>query len=303
MKSNAVSAIIAYVTALFFSVGNTTAAPADNDTARQFFADETQSLMVGEQSVAVFPSPSAIPLKRGVAVLLYESGSMGLTFDVAAQISERLNDQGWDTLLVPAMFTPVTATPALPSEDTLIHPRADSQTPVIGYSDSRNTFTLLLNAVFQHTADKDGFRMVIAQGMGAALLLDITNSENVSPPDTAIVLSPFWPERVHNQAVVDNIAQSAYPVLDVGMDDYNNWALSTRHRRSQKARTELKMLYRQQVMLALGSSSIAGSTSFGGRQIGTTVPATASPSTASAVSPFATRLAGRIYGWTTHLGW
>lgn len=262
------------------------------------------TLLVGEQSVAVFPAPSAIPLKRGAAVLFYESGNLGLTFDVAAQIGNRLNDHGWDTLLVPAMFAANTAQPETTSEEEdAVLPRTDSLSPAVGYTDSRTTFTLLLNAVYQHLSDTEGFRMVIAQGMTAALLLDTGSTEAITVPDTAVVLSPFWPAREHNQTIPAHLAKTAFPVLDIGLNDYNNWALSTRYQRSQQARTSLKLHYRQQVMLSLGTSAIARSVTYSGRQLGHTMPSAASPATASSMSPFATRLAGRIYGWTTYLGW
>ena len=280
------------------------AAPSAEDTSRQFFADEMSTLLVGEETIAVFPASSATPLKRGVAVLFYESGNLGLTFDVAAQIGNRLNDHGWDTLLVPAMFAANTALPETVSDDQEpVPPRADSVSPPMNYADSRATFTSLLNAVYQHIADKEGFRVVVAQGMTAALLLDTGSKDEITLPDMAVVLSPFWPTREHNQAVPAHLAKTTFPVLDIGLNDYNNWALSTRYMRSQKARTSLKLHYRQQVMLSLGTSAIARSVTYSGRQLGYGVPSAASPTTASSMSPFATRLAGRIYGWTTYLGW
>lgn len=304
MKGTLLRTMLAAIGAVLTLIAPALGAPSPEDTSRQFFDDEMSTLLVGEQSVAVFPAPSTLPLKRGVAVLFYEPGSLGLTFDVAAQVGNRLNEHGWDTLLVPAMFSANTSlSETSDNEQDAVQPRTDSLSPAIGYTDSRATFSLLLNAVYQHIADKEGFRMVIAQGMTAALLLDTGSNDAITVPDTAVVLSPFWPKREHNQSIPAHLADTTFPVLDIGLNDYNNWALSTRFKRSQEARTSLKLHYRQQVMLSLGTAAIARSVSYSGRQLSHAIPSASSPATASSMSPFATRLAGRIHGWTTYLGW
>ncbi len=274
------------------------------DTDRQFFDDETQPLMVGEQQVDSFPSSSAMPLKRGVAVIFYESGSIGLTFDVAAQIAMRLNGLGWDTLLVPAMLTPPSDLPAGSDEGA---GSAQQETvalpPAYDYAGSRATFRMLYGAVTQHIADKKGFRMVLAQGMTAALLLDTGSKDAITLPDTAVVVSPFWPQRDHNLAVAEHLATTTFPVLDIGLNDYNHWSLATRQQRSQRAQTALKLHYRQQIMLSLGTSAIAGTVRYSGRHPGVASLSTATSAVRMSVSPFANRLTNRVYGWTTYLGW
>ncbi|MEW9798437.1 DUF3530 family protein [Alteromonas sp. CYL-A6] len=286
---------------------HTRAADAE-DIARQLYPDEVTSLMVGDDSMPVLVSPPYTPLTRGTAVVFYESGitagNTGLTLDIASQLTGRLNGAGWQTVLVPSMLTPLTTatdTTTLPA-DSPVHPRTDSMQVAIDYVASRNTTMLQLAALNRFLRNADGYRMLIAQGMTATLLLDSADNESSTPPDTMVVLSPFWPERERNLTVPEMIARTSFPVLDIALNDFNNWALATRFLRERAATTALKLHYRQRPLSSLGSSVInAGTASLSGAGMRTDV--TAQNAGFAGASPFAVRLAGRIYGWITYLGW
>jgi putative hemolysin len=263
-------------------------ADALTDIERQFHQDEYQSLLVGENQVVMLDQAATLPISHGVVVLLIERGAGGLNFPTAQSISQLLNQKGWRTLLIFAdpphldtnkatdTPTPSPQTPSsLPANTSVLSHYAD-------YDNKRQYTLQLANAAYNYCQQYQGYTLFIAQGMSAAVILDLTNSNQLDAPDTLVTIAPFWPERSRNLKIINWIGKSTYPLLDISIDSVNQWQSLTQEARYNAAQTNLKLYYRQR---SLSSISL--------------VPSVSTDSAA----PDALWLGKEIYSWLHHLGW
>lgn len=269
------------------------------DLRRQFFDDQTDTLNVGEDSVTVVLSNATVPLERGIMVLFYESGNVGITMDIAAQLATRLNRNGWSALLLPSQLKQNELPPMPASEEIEPHPRAYSVSHSVDYERSRATMLMLTNSLSQYLQNRNGFIVFVTQGMSAALLSDILSGEVSFAPDAMVVVSPFWPQRERNNQLATVLANTRFPVLDLGLAKESPWAAATRIDRLNAATTSLKLQYRQRALQHIAAQSISDSPL--AHSMHNAMPAQAIVDASS--SPFAIEVSNRIYGWLTHLGW
>lgn len=277
---------------------------AMEDIARQFHNDEFTPLLVGEQEVPLFDSPSHLPLSRGVAIVLVEPGNQGLSLGSAQALARFLNSKGWRTLLQPAM-TAVSDVPISPansnasnsaetttadtasSADTANPPLYPNQVYTALYADYPTTETQLtqqVNALYGYAQRYSGYTFVIAEGMTAAALVPLFNKGQLNAPDTLVSISPYWPDRSENKRIASHISQSTYPVLDLTLPQGNQWQMSTVKARKYAAATGLKMHYRQRMLNTSHSYTVGGHY-------------------AEALSPEVRWLGNEVYSWLTYLGW
>ena len=274
---------------------NATASLRVEDVARQFFPEDYDTLLVGEESVPILYSDSTLPLARGVIVILVNEGNQALNLASACELAQQLNDKGWHTLISPSLLVNArpSAAPVTPDTDeettnnaaaatTALHPMQDILTPAVNFEASTTQTTLLMGAISNHISSHKGFRIVVASGMTAAQILSAANEGKIAPPDSLVTLVPFWPQREINENIPQHIAQSGFPILDISLPEVNQWEALTTSERLHAAQTALKLQYRQR---RLGSMS--------------TLTATGQ----AANTPFVNWLSGEIYGWISHLGW
>ena len=97
--------------ALIFFLGMSKTAAASlrvEDVARQFFPEDYDTLMVGEESVPILYSEATLPLSRGVIVILVDEGNQALNLASACELAQNLNAKGWHTLISPSLLVSVT---------------------------------------------------------------------------------------------------------------------------------------------------------------------------------------------------
>lgn len=253
------------------------------DVSRQFFPESYTTIVAGDAAYAVIEHEATAPISRGTAIILTESQLRGLTFAAGTQLADRLNKLGWRTLVTPVTLATASesAQPAQASENVDIKPYSDSLHNWLDPIRTRQSLLQLTRALAIKTEEQPGFTIIICQGLTAAQLLSLTADDGFTAPDAMVVLAPFWPKRDENLRVPTNIAATEYPVLDIGLPQYNFWADATRAARAAKAETELKLHYRQRNIdvLQLTASSLDDTV------------------------PFVRHLSGEIYGWLTYLGW
>lgn len=262
----------------------TQAAVTTEDIARQFYPEEFSSLMVGEDSVPVINSQPTSAIQRGVAILLVDDGHMGLNMAAAKRLAARLNKWGWYTLISPTYLDKTGGSVEPTASVSRVEPMMSSAYPWLSFEGSQAQMTLLLNALYKHVENQKGFRLVITQGLTAAQLIALysQSTNTLVRPDSLIVIAPFWPQRAQNLAIPQQLANTDFPILDVSLENYNNWDRQTVAARREAATTSLKMHYRQRSIDAYGL--------------------TVSPQD-DTNSPFVSWLASEIYGWVTYLGW
>lgn len=278
--SKAATTISVYFFALLFCLVSN--AQVQDDYLRYLPKDAYSSLLVGETSIAIFDSEPTTPLSKGAVIILVSSGQFGLNFAEGVQLAKLLNTWGWYTTVVPYDFVLDTQKAMLDNDmaetapiDSLLHPAVD-------YQATQTEIMQLIAALYNHVASHQGFKVIVSHGMHAAHLLALTAEGKVAPPDSLVTISPYWPEQVHNQKIMDNVAMTTSPLLDIGAPQFNNWDAMTLDARKHKAIRQLKMHYRQKV--------VEGSR-------------VASSSQPEALSPHVAWLSKEIQGWLTHMGW
>lgn len=260
-----------------------------DDLFNQYLPGELTELMVGEDTVPVYESPAATPLTRGVAIILADVSPLGLTFGQGKQLSDALSEKGWHVVLglMPIVAHDGALIAEIPSEnaDTTaapLHPRQDNRTPSLDYTAYQQQLTLLLGAIEQHTQNHQGFRMVIAQGLSATAYLDSASAGTTATPNTFVAITPFWPQSDINDNIAGQVANAAFPILDISFTEFNVWEQNTAAERKMRAETSLKLHYRQvNISSNIFNFSIENKNN----------------------SHFIQIVAGNVVGWTRYLGW
>jgi len=264
------------------------------DISNAFMPDELTQVMVGEEMVPVFESPSTQTLSRGVVIILAEQSPSGLTLSNARALTDLLNDKGWHTLISPAPYIlsaesrSDTVSDVRPEQDETndlsqpIHPRSDSRSQPMDYTMNAEQLMVLMSALNSHLRSQQGFRIVIAQGMSAAQLLDLGSQNSISAPDTLVTLAPYWPTLETNKRIPDFIAGTEFPVLDLSLPNLNPWEQQTVKMRRDHARTALKLHYRQHLLVEQSVNAYTAG---------------------NEKSPYIQSLTNAILGWVKYLGW
>jgi hypothetical protein len=260
-----------------------------DDLFNQYLPGELTELMVGEDTVPVYESPAATPLTRGVAIILADVSPLGLTFGQGRQLSDSLSEKGWHVVLslVPVSSHDGELIAENPTADADIaaaqlHPRQDNRTPSLDYTAYQQQLTLLLGAIEQHTQHHQGFRMIIAQGLSAAAYLDSVSTGTTTTPNTFVAITPFWPQSDINNNIAKQVANAAFPILDISFTAFNAWEQDTAAERKMRAETSLKLHYRQ---VKISSNIFNFSLEEKNK------------------SQFIQSVTGSIVGWTRYLGW
>lgn len=259
-----------------------TLAQVQDDYLRYMPENQYSTLLVGETSVPIFDSEPTTPLSKGAVIILVSTGQYGLNFSEGQQLATMLNSWGWYTTVVPYALAVDSSEDMVESMeggsapiDSMLHPSVD-------YQSTQTQMMQLIAALYNHTSNHQGFKIIVSHGMHAAHILALTAEGQIAPPDSLVTISPYWPERMHNQKVTDNVAMTTSPLLDIGAPQSNNWDAMTLSDRRHKAIRQLKMHYRQKV---INGSRVASS------------------GQPDALSPHVAWLSKEIQGWLTHMGW
>lgn len=273
------------------------------DLQRGLFADTYQSFDIDNQSIIYVLQENTTAITRGVAVMIADSGIPLVGHEGFAALASELNKIGWVTILLPAPDTSfmstfnqeVIVTDAAATEtDTQTNPPTEAQETSPGaaiaeldinksavttideqaFEKHEQQLVLLLQAVIEKSQEYPGFFLVISKGTSAAWLSKIYTENSVDMPDAFVVISPYWPDRKHNQRLPQWIANTPMPVLDLYSGWDNGWAQNTVAQREIAAIRSLKLQYRQRELLGFNP-----------------------------YQHHSAYISKEIYGWISHMGW
>jgi hypothetical protein len=271
------------------------------DLQRGLFSDTYQSFNIDNQTIIYVLQENTTAITRGVAVMIADSGIPILGQEGFTDLANEMNKIGWVTMLVPAPdtgFAPTLQQEATKKEDattaeeidtTADTPTSNQSAAIIEIDISLSAVTTiddqafikheqqlisLLQAVVEKSQEYPGFFLVISKGTSAAWLSKIYAEKTIDTPDAFVVISPYWPDRQHNQRLPKWIANTPMPVLDLYSSRDNGWALKTVTQRQTNAIKALKFQYRQRELLGFNM-----------------------PQQHSAY------IGKEIYGWISHMGW
>jgi hypothetical protein len=273
------------------------------DIQRGLFADAYQTFEIDERPIIYVLQENTTAITRGVAVLIADSGIPILSQDAFAALANELNKIGWVTILLPAPdigFMPtIEQQAAVESEETTtadVEPLTPSEeavkspsSPILDSDINKSAVTTiqdpafikheqqlvsLLQAVFEKSQEYPGFFLVISKGTSAAWLSKIYAEKTLDTPDAFVIISPYWPDRKHNQRLPQWIANTSMPVLDLYSNWDNAWAQQTVTPREVATIKALKLQYRQRELLGFNMHQ-----------------------------QHSAYIAKEIYGWISHMGW
>ncbi len=275
------------------------------DIQRGLFADSYQSFEVDDQPIIYLLEENTTAITRGVAVMVADSGIPIAGQEGFATLAKELNKIGWVTILLPAPdagFLPILEPESIADND----PTTASTTPLdnktttetqLGAQSSATTpininkmavttiddqafikheqqLVSLLQAVIEKSKEYPGFFLVISKGTSAAWLSKIYAEKQLGTPDAFVAISPYWPDRKHNQRLPQWIASTPMPVLDLYSNSDNGWAKNTVSQREITAVKSLKLQYRQRELLGFNLNKQQNA-----------------------------YISKEIYGWVSHMGW
>jgi len=167
----------------------------------------------------------------------------------------------------------------LPSPDLIMTDLDISKSAVTTLDDQafvkhEQQLVALLQASMEKSQEYPGFFLVISKGTSAAWLSKIYTEKTLDTPDAFVIISPYWPDRHHNQRLPQWIANTPMPVLDLYSNGDNGWARDTVAQREIAAVKSLKLQYRQRELLGLNT-----------------------------YQQHSAYISKEIYGWISHMGW
>jgi hypothetical protein len=272
------------------------------DIQRGLFSDTYQSLTIDDQSVIYILQENTTAITRGVAVMVADTGIPIAGQEGFSALAQELNKIGWVTILLSAPEAafipmiernPVTTeevTDAAPADNSNDEPQElNISTKLANFDVSKSAVNVienqafikheqllvsLLQAVAEKAREYPGFFLVISKGTSAAWLSKIYAEKSLDTPDAFVAISPYWPDRKHNQRLPEWIANTSMPVLDLHSSWDNSWAKNTVKLRENAAVKALKLQYRQRELLGFNMHQ-----------------------------QYNTYISKEIYGWLSHMGW
>jgi len=261
-----------------------------DDFSRQLHSDGLKEVMLGEQIHYTYEVNAKTPLPIGVSWLFVTDGKGKLNFSAANRLAEELSYKGWHVVMVSSTWMtkapdvagasvtgadiPGTESNDSPADgDTSLQPWQSVKTASIEFANAKTQLSIFLPQLMAMSQDKAGFRLFVAEGMSATLLLSLGQEGNAPIPDALTIVSPFWPEAEVNDTLPTLSAMYPSPVLDVAYGSSNNWSRATSIARVIEANVQIKMHYRQRQLPRLVGREAAD------------------------------WLSGEIVGWTRSLGW
>ena len=273
------------------------------DIQRGLFTDTYQSLDIDGQQIIYVLQENTTAITRGVAVMIADSSIPILGQEGFISLANEMNKIGWVTILIPAPdigFIPIIipeaelkdvqkttaeietknfANTQVTSLSATLLDLDINQSAVTTIDDSafikhEQQLVSLLQAVIEKSQDYPGYFLVISKGTSAAWLSKIYAEKTLDAPDAFVMVSPYWPDRKHNQRLPEWMANTPMPVLDLHSSWDNGWARKTVSRRQIAAVKALKLQYRQRKLL--GFTMHQQHSAYIGKE---------------------------IYGWISHMGW
>ena len=186
----------------------------------------------------------------GLAILLPDWQRSGQLW----QLTRALGRLGFDTLLL------------LPSpQQTELDPAAEKKAK--NSDEFRKQFAERISKLADAKLQEGGFKLILAQGTGAAWTANLIANEQLPAPDALVLLDGFFPNLQSNRILAKQVAQAAIPTLDLYQEDGGRWPQLAAEARKRESRRSHKLNYRPYALMELEETPT------------------------------------RIQGWLNHLGW
>lgn len=240
--------IVALVIALFACSAKA------SDLYRQFDDKHITEILVSEGAVHSLRVESARAISLGLATIFVSPNGGKLSFHSALALADELSYKGWHVDVISASWFSIpiqesASSQAAMSEKsmkvTASQPWMSSLQPSLNLEGLSQHLKVIMNALDANNESINGFRLVIAEGIAAALILNLNDS--TANADAVTLIAPFWPDTEVNQALAEKAAAFGLPILDLDFASSNRFAHSTSALRAKKARVGIKLNYRQRL--------------------------------------------------------
>ncbi len=216
-----------------FIVAESTAASVESvstsDLQNQIDPTEIKPLQAGEQSFTVLEKPAMTAFTKGTVILVPDWSQHAASPRMINLLRQQLVDYGWNTM---AMMVPD------PLPETNAETMLTYQTELLAR----------LQAVMKNAENNTGSIIVVAQGSSGALINQLYQTGQLTPPEGLILLSAYLPDKVLNQAVSLALAKHKVPTLDIQQQQDNTFVMASSQLRLQLVRKHIKEIYRQRLL-------------------------------------------------------
>lgn len=199
------------------------------DLQNQLEPSEIKPLQAGDQSFTVLEKPAMTAFTKGTVILVPDWSQHAASPRMINVLREQLVDYGWNTMsiMVPEALTETTAETIISYQSELL---------------------LRLQAVMKSAENNTGSIIVVAQGSSGALINQLYQTDQLTPPEGLILLGAYLPDKTLNQAVSLALAKHKVPTLDLQQQHDNSFVMASSQLRLQLVRKHIKEIYRQRLL-------------------------------------------------------
>lgn len=178
---------------------------------------------------------------RGTAIIVPDWGFHPIQSTYANMTYQALPRYGWETF---ALHAPT---------DSLLNFRWQEENgtpyPTATTEDERaflyNSMSARVEAAMAHIESEPGFRILVTEGISAAVIVDLLEAGEITGVDALVVIAPNYPQWQLNRELSISIAQLDIPVLDLQPRDAIHWSTEESARRKILAGRYQHTGYRQ----------------------------------------------------------
>lgn len=233
---------------------------------RQRYAQELIQLPLASGDLTVLQRSPTVTARKGNALLFADIGSDPEKSPRIRALRLALNDSGWHSWAVippPAPLRPAQVSPPGPGSEPppAVNPeKVDEWLPANAATEALTELRTALAAQLARVREelpKQGFQIIIAEGMSGPLLAEVLAAGDVPSADALIVMGPYLPLTSMNGAVGETLAATQSPLLDLMMVEDHPLALQAAPQRVIAARLNYLPHYRQRQLLVSAATDSA----------------------------------------------
>ncbi len=185
-----------------------------------------------------------LPYMRGLIMHIPDWNMHPYQSFVIRELYHAMPEYGWQSYALQSPHSDLTAVPWQTDENTT-YPAAISQEAL---TELRQPLQQRLTQAMQHLEQQPGYRIVVAEGVTAAFLIQLYAAKAIPAPDAFVVIGPYLPQWHLNNAIAAQLASFSFPVLDLQPAYAGSWSLSSAAERVKQARRLQHPAYRQRVL-------------------------------------------------------
>lgn len=181
---------------------------------------------------------------RGLMVHIPNWGMHPYQSVVIRELYHTMPSYGWQSYALQPPYSELAAVPWQTDNNTPF-PTPISQEAL---AELRQPLQQRLTQALQHLEQQPGYRIVVAEGVVAAFLIQLYATEAIPAPDALVVVGPYLPQWHLNNALAAQLASFSFPVLDLQPANASAWSSSTAADRVKQARRLQHPAYRQRFL-------------------------------------------------------